>query len=319
VDCGHGHYCQAGQACGSDYQCMARNAVDCHNGQSCPAGNVCVNGGAECLTPQQIADQLAAEQQAKQAKAIAEKLVRQQAEAAKQAAAAAATAYKKSQAYSQKVAPTLCGQQSSCVTTVVQAATLSSTYQSTQLATINAKWSPIQTQVTTIISGSTQQQSSATVLKATGTPTQTINIGPIGKPATVGTATTIGSPVSIVGVLQNLGNSKLVQIGLDSASAAGQDAAKLLISGSAASTLGNLSDLAGVAQAYKTGGWLLASQTVAEKATAIAGGDLGAVLMPENPLVGKAIGTAISEGAVYAGTTYVSPVVANMLFNANLY
>jgi hypothetical protein len=74
-----------------------------------------------------------------------------------------------------------------------------------------------------------------------------------------------------------------------------------------------------VAQAYKTGGWLLASQTVAEKATAIAGGDLGAVLMPENPLVGKAIGTAISEGAVYAGTTYVSPVVANMLFNANLY
>jgi hypothetical protein len=55
VDCGGGHYCDSGMKCGSDYQCMTRNAIDCGSGRSCPDGNVCVNAGAECLTPTELA------------------------------------------------------------------------------------------------------------------------------------------------------------------------------------------------------------------------------------------------------------------------
>ena len=317
VDCGGGHSCSAGMRCGSGSQCLARDAIDCGGGHSCPAGNVCITGGTECLTPKELADRRSAEKKAKEEAAAAATAAKAQAAADNAAAARAAQVDKERQAYSQRIAPSLCRKKPSCVMTVVQAASLSSTGQSTKLATINATWTATNTKIYKIISGSTQQQSSATVLKATGTPVQTISIGPIGKPATVGTPVAIGSPVNIWNVLKNLGNSKLVQIGLDSASAAGQDAAKLLMSGGAVTTLGYASNAADLVRAYQTGGWLLASQTVAEKATAMAGGGLGAALMPENPLVGKAIGTAISEGAVYAGTTYVSPVLGNMLFNAD--
>jgi hypothetical protein len=299
VDCGHGHYCEAGQACGSNYQCMARNAVDCGDGQSCPAGKQCVNGGLECLTRKQIADRREAERK--------EKL----------ATAHAALDYKERKAHSQHVASKLCGDKQSCISTVIQASTLSPGTESTQLATIDAKWAPIKTQVVTILPPPKQKQPSGVVLHATGTPIQTI---PFGKGVAVGSPVTIGTPVSIVGILQNLGNSKVVQVGLDSAAAAGQDAASLMLSGGAlksVNAIGNLSTVAQIAAAYKTGGWLAASQSVAEQATIMAGGSLGAALVPASPLVGKAIGTAVSEGAVYAGTTYVSPAIGNILFNAD--
>lgn len=53
VDCGS-FDCNAGSKCGSGNQCLAQTAIDCGGGKSCPSGNVCINGGAECLTPQQV-------------------------------------------------------------------------------------------------------------------------------------------------------------------------------------------------------------------------------------------------------------------------
>jgi hypothetical protein len=322
--------------CGSGNQCLVQNSIDCGGGRSCPAGNVCVNGGAECLTPAAIAERAAAEKQAAQTKAELEKRLKllpvqqkkedteaeawlksEQAELAKASAEKLAkqqAQYEKSKAYTERIAPQLCAHKPSCESMVVQVSTLSPGTQSTQLATINATWTPAKTQIITIIPGTERQQSSTALPPATGTPIQTIAIGPIGKPVNVGTATSIGSPVSITGILQSLGNSKLVQIGLDSAAAAGGDAAKLLLSGrtlTAANALGNLSTVAEIAAAYKTGGWLTAWQSVAEQTTIIAGGDLGAALVPTNPLVGKAIGTAVSEGAIYAGETYGSPLIAS--------
>jgi hypothetical protein len=64
VDCGS-YNCNAGQKCGSGNQCLNRDHVDCGGGRSCPAGYLCIQGGAQCRTPQQLADERAAEEQKK--------------------------------------------------------------------------------------------------------------------------------------------------------------------------------------------------------------------------------------------------------------
>jgi actin-related protein len=53
--------------------CLARDAVDCGAGRSCPTGTLCVRGGAECLTRQEIADRVAAEQRKKEEEAARRK------------------------------------------------------------------------------------------------------------------------------------------------------------------------------------------------------------------------------------------------------
>jgi hypothetical protein len=60
IDCGSYH-CSAGATCGSNHTCLQRGYVDCGGGKSCPSGRVCVNGGAECLTREQVAARAAAE------------------------------------------------------------------------------------------------------------------------------------------------------------------------------------------------------------------------------------------------------------------
>jgi hypothetical protein len=64
VDCGS-HSCAAGMKCGSSNQCLAHDAVDCGGGKSCPTGNLCLRGGAECVTPAELAERVAAEKQRK--------------------------------------------------------------------------------------------------------------------------------------------------------------------------------------------------------------------------------------------------------------
>ena len=319
VDCGS-HTCAAGMRCGSNNSCLAKDAVDCGGGRSCQAGTVCVSGGAECPTLKELSNRLAAEKQAQQEKAALQARLKQQASSQEKedrnaaawlekekaklvldqqlAAKRAIQADRESRLNAQRTAPTLCGQKTSCVMTIVQAASLSSTNQSTKLAPINATWTTTKTQVYTILSGTEQATVATSSLKPSGTPVQTITIGPIGKAVTVGTPVAIGHPISITSVLQGLGNSKIVQIGLNSAAAAGGDAAHLILSGGSLATanaLGNLSDAANVLRAYQTQGSLFAAQTAAEIVTVKAGGALGAALAPEDPLLGKAVGTAVSE------------------------
>jgi hypothetical protein len=83
VDCGT-YTCNAGMKCGSRNQCMAWDAVDCGGGKSCPVGHVCLKAGAECLTPQQIAERDAAERARKQAEAERIKREAEERKAAKQ-------------------------------------------------------------------------------------------------------------------------------------------------------------------------------------------------------------------------------------------
>jgi len=65
VDCGT-YSCSAGAKCGSGNSCLSSTAVDCGGGKSCPAGNVCLKGGAECVTPAQLAERNAAERRQKE-------------------------------------------------------------------------------------------------------------------------------------------------------------------------------------------------------------------------------------------------------------
>jgi hypothetical protein len=64
IDCGS-YSCNAGAKCGSGNKCLASSDVDCGKGKSCPQGNVCVKGGAECLTPLELATRVADEKRRK--------------------------------------------------------------------------------------------------------------------------------------------------------------------------------------------------------------------------------------------------------------
>lgn len=65
VDCGS-YSCRSGSKCGSKSSCLSKDAVDCGNGKSCEAGYLCVRGGTACQTPQQIAEERAAEKRRKE-------------------------------------------------------------------------------------------------------------------------------------------------------------------------------------------------------------------------------------------------------------
>ncbi|MBV6486927.1 MAG: hypothetical protein GHHEDOFH_00864 [Pseudorhodoplanes sp.] len=75
IDCGS-YSCSADLKCGSGNKCLARSDVDCGSGRSCPSGHLCLQGGAECLTRQELAE--------REARRIAEK--KQQEDAARLAA-----------------------------------------------------------------------------------------------------------------------------------------------------------------------------------------------------------------------------------------
>lgn len=76
VDCGS-YSCQAGLKCGSGNHCLERDTVDCGGGRACAAGSVCVNGGAVCATPAELAERAAAEKQAAQEKVTFEKRLKE--------------------------------------------------------------------------------------------------------------------------------------------------------------------------------------------------------------------------------------------------
>jgi hypothetical protein len=68
VDC-DSYICNPGSKCGSGNKCLGADVVDCGGGRSCPSGNVCLNGGAECRTARQIAEEKRQQQQQIVAKA----------------------------------------------------------------------------------------------------------------------------------------------------------------------------------------------------------------------------------------------------------
>lgn len=80
-----------------------------------------------------------------------------------------------------------------------------------------------------------------------------------------------------------------------------------------AGALGFAGSAANVAIAWKQQGALMGVEKAVEWGTTSAGGAAGGLLMPENPVVGRAIGQAVTQGAIDVGTTYVSPVLTNAM------
>jgi hypothetical protein len=83
--------------CGSGNKCLARTEVDCGGGRSCPTGHLCVQGGAECLTQQELADRQAAEKHRKEQEAAERKRLADEAEAKRKAEEARRLAEKRQQ------------------------------------------------------------------------------------------------------------------------------------------------------------------------------------------------------------------------------
>lgn len=65
VDCG-GYYCPTGKKCGANSACLDSTVVDCGGGRSCPAGSLCLQGGAECITKENLSERVAAEKRRKE-------------------------------------------------------------------------------------------------------------------------------------------------------------------------------------------------------------------------------------------------------------
>lgn len=81
--------------------------------------------------------------------------------------------------------------------------------------------------------------------------------------------------------------------------------------------LGNTASVANVALTWKQQGALMGTEKIVEWGTVKVGGTAGALMMPENPVVGRAIGQAVTQGALDIGTTYVSPVLTTaILYNS---
>jgi hypothetical protein len=117
----------------------------------------------------------------------------------------------------------------------------------------------------------------------------------------------VDGAVFIYDKTKQLEESKPGQIIIDMGVTAGGS----LAPGHIAAGLGHASDAADVYNAYKANGWSGADEKIIEKGTVQVGGAAGALMMPWAPVAGNAIGSAVTQGTIDAGTTYVSPWLAD--------
>jgi hypothetical protein len=231
VDCGS-HSCAAGMKCGTNNQCLSRDAVDCGGGRSCPAGNVCLQGGAECISPANLAARVEAEKQRK----IAE------AEARKREAVAKAALDKqlKQQAIVEKkedreITDWLKKEQAR-VKTAAQQSTAAKVSGSSvpKSPDATAAKPPANAQTPTVVTIIPGNQSAANTTAAQaetahaspaqsrpaeiGKPAEVGSSTEIGKPATVGVPVTIASPVPI-GTVTTAGTSQIQTVAIPIANA----------------------------------------------------------------------------------------------------
>jgi len=222
VDCGS-HSCAAGTKCGTNNQCLARDAVDCGAGRSCPAGNVCLQGGAECITPAQLAARVEAEKQRKiaeaeerkreaEAKAALDKQLKQQAVVEKKEDREISDWLKKEQARIKTASQR----------SIAAKASESSVQKSPEATVAKPAASPQSSTVVTIIPGNKpangQSPSTSTAAHPDSPQSSSTQAEPdaIGKPAALGTSVEIGKPVNIgtsVDVASSAAIGKVVSLG----------------------------------------------------------------------------------------------------------
>jgi hypothetical protein len=112
---------------------------------------------------------------------------------------------------------------------------------------------------------------------------------------------------------QQIANSNPAKIAIDVGQTGLASAGGDLATFRGAGALGFAGSAANVAIAWKQQGALMGVEKAVEWGTTSAGGAAGGLLMPENPVVGRAIGQAVTQGAIDVGTTYVSPVLTNAM------
>jgi hypothetical protein len=164
---------------------------------------------------------------------------------------------------------------------------------------LSAKPTPI-TGTITPVNPTTITTGKLPVIGATTPPAKPISL-PQSTPATVQAQPSLFSAVS--GKAAQIEQSKLGSIVVDVGATAGSTFVPTYLS--------HAVDMADVAAGYQKGGKLGAWTVVVEKTAETAGGAAGSLMMPANPALGNAVGTAATRAFIDFGTTYVSPVLAD--------
>lgn len=87
--------------------------------------------------------------------------------------------------------------------------------------------------------------------------------------------------------------------------------------GPVASSIANVGDLATAANYIKNHDYISLAQQGSEKVATGAAGAAGALLMPTNPTLGKAIGSASAQAVIDVGEKYLAPALGTAMYNAN--